>query len=204
MRRRAGVALAAVLIAVASLALFKAHVPIEPAQAPKPSAQTGQSQEQRAKQQAPDPVPQVEISELATDELPLRSEGEYAAVEQAQEPSSPTQGRASAPPPATTPPAPLLYIHVRDEAQRARAQRMIKPLATRGIRVSGIKVVSFGPQTSDLRYFRAAERDEARKVGRVLRDIGVPAQQLKFVSGFEDRATHRQYELWLPPERRER
>jgi hypothetical protein len=201
---RAGIALAAVLIAVASLALFKAYAPIEPAQAPAPSAQTAQPQEQPATQPAPDAVPQVEISELARDELPLRSEVEYSAAEQAQGPSFPTQGRASAPPPATAPPAPLLYIHVRDEAQRARAQRMIRPLATRGIRVSGIKVVSFGPQVSDLRYFRAAERDEARKVGRVLKDIGVPAQQLKLVSGFEDRATHRQYELWLPPERRER
>jgi hypothetical protein len=79
---------------------------------------------------------------------------------------------------------------------------MIKPLATRGIRVSGIKVVSFGPKVSDLRYFRAAERDEAQKVGRVLRDIGVPPRELKFVAGFEGQATQRQYELWLPPEGR--
>ena len=203
MRTRAGIAVAALLIALACLALFKAQSSIERAQVPEPSAEIGQPQEPPAQQSA-DAVPQVDISELATDELPLRSEGEYAAAEQAPDQRFETQGRASALPSAAARSGPLLYIHIRDEAQRARAQRMIKPLAMRGIRVSGIKVVSFGPQVTDLRYFRAAERDEAQKVGRALRDIGVPARQLKFVSGFEQRATHRQYELWLPPERRGR
>jgi hypothetical protein len=96
----------------------------------------------------------------------------------------------------------LLYIHVRNEAQRARAERMIQPLAKRGIRVTGIKLVRFGPSVPDLRYFRSAERDEAVKVALALRDIGIPAQHLHQVSGFERRATPRQFELWLPEARR--
>ncbi|MGZ5124560.1 MAG: hypothetical protein ACXWC1_17330, partial [Burkholderiales bacterium] len=96
----------------------------------------------------------------------------------------------------------LLYIHVRNEAQRARAERMIQPLAKRGIRVTGIKLVRFGPSVPDLRYFRSAERDEAVKVALALRDMGIPAQRLHQVSGFERRATPRQFELWLPEARR--
>jgi hypothetical protein len=93
---------------------------------------------------------------------------------------------------------PLLYIHVRSESQRARAERMIRPLARRGIRVTGIKVVKSGPPVPDLRYFRSAERDEAVKVALALRDVGLPAQRLNHMRGFEGRATPRQYELWLP------
>ena len=75
---------------------------------------------------------------------------------------------------------------------------MIQPLAKRGIRVTGIKLVKFGPSVPDLRYFRSAERDEAVKVALALRDLGVPAQRLHQVSGLEGRATPRQFELWLP------
>jgi hypothetical protein len=115
---------------------------------------------------------------------------------------APAQTRAperSASATASTPARPLLYIHVRSEAQRARAQRMIEPLARHGIHVSGIKVVSFGPPASDLRYFRSAEREEALRINRALDAVGTPAQRLKYIGGFEDRAPRRQYELWLPP-----
>jgi hypothetical protein len=106
--------------------------------------------------------------------------------------------RASTAAPARVSSGPLLYIHVRNEAQRARAERMIQPLAKRGIRVTGIKLVHFGPSLPDLRYFRSAERDEAVKVALALREMGIPAQRLHQVSGFEGRATPRQVELWLP------
>jgi len=56
---------------------------------------------------------------------------------------------------------PFLYIHVRNEEQRAQAERLIEPLAKRGVRVTGIKLVRFGPSVTDLRYFRADERNEA-------------------------------------------
>jgi hypothetical protein len=110
----------------------------------------------------------------------------------------PPMKRASTAAPARVSSGPLLYIHVRNEAQRARAERMIQPLAKRGIRVTGIKLVHFGPSLPDLRYFRSAERDEAVKVALALREMGIPAQRLHQVSGFEGRATPRQVELWLP------
>jgi len=70
--------------------------------------------------------------------------------------------------------------------------------------VTGIKLVRFGPSVTDLRYFRADERNEAVGVGLVLREVGVWAQHLHQVGGFEDTATLRQYELWFPPPSGER
>ncbi|HEY0339044.1 MAG TPA: hypothetical protein VGC70_16995, partial [Burkholderiales bacterium] len=99
---------------------------------------------------------------------------------------------------ASEPAAPLLYIHVRSQAQRADAERMIEPLARHGIRVSGIKVVSVGPPVSDLRYFRSADRAEALRVNHALDVVGTPAQRLKYVAAAGE-APQRQYELWLPP-----
>jgi hypothetical protein len=64
--------------------------------------------------------------------------------------------------------------------------------------------VHFGPSVADLRYFRADERDEAVRVGLVLREVGVWAQHLHQVGGFEGTATLRQYELWFPPANGER
>jgi hypothetical protein len=125
---------------------------------------------------------------------------------------APEKPLASAPPPAqartpenrtrtaaSEPAAPQLYIHVRSEAQRAYAERMIEPLARHGIRVSGIKVVSAGPPVSDLRYFRSADRAEALRINRALDVVGTPAQRLKYIGGDEEQAPRRQYELWLSP-----
>ena len=110
-------------------------------------------------------------------------------------PSALPQGPASA---ASAPP-PLVYIHLREEAQRRQAERLVQVLPEKGITVSGIKVVERGPQVADLRYFRPAEAGEARRVLRALEDVGVHAQ-IKHIGGYETTATERQYELWLPPE----
>ena len=92
---------------------------------------------------------------------------------------------------------PLVYMHVRNEAQRAWVEQFIEPLSKRGIRVSGVKVVDAGPAAPDLRFFRSYEAGEAAQVARTLREIGVPAPRLKHIGGYETRATLRQYELWL-------
>jgi len=97
-------------------------------------------------------------------------------------------------------PRPLVYMHVRNEAQRAWVEQFIEPLSQRGIRVSGIKLVEAGPAAPDLRFFRSQEAREAAQVARTLREIGVPAPRLKHIAGFETRAKPRQYELWLTPE----
>jgi hypothetical protein len=122
----------------------------------------------------------------------------------AQRATRPTTAQRAAPSTAAQPataarPAAMVYIHVRTEAQRAWAQRLVQPLARRGVRVAAIRVVKAGPSNADLRYFRREESAEAARVARALREVGLPAPRLNRVAGFESRSTPGQYELWLPP-----
>lgn len=95
---------------------------------------------------------------------------------------------------------PTVYMHVRNEAQRAWVEQLVTPLEERGIVVTGIKVVGIGPDAPDLRYFRSEEAQEAARVARALGAVGVPPPRLKRIPGFESRSRPRQYELWLAPE----
>jgi hypothetical protein len=92
-----------------------------------------------------------------------------------------------------------LFIHVRNPAQRAKAERLVKPLAAQGIRVTGIRLIDTGPAATDLRYFYSGDAQNTAQVVRVLRKLGLPAVQVKHIAGHESRATPRQYELWLAP-----
>nr|WP_217344662.1 hypothetical protein [Noviherbaspirillum sp. L7-7A]MBV0878831.1 hypothetical protein [Noviherbaspirillum sp. L7-7A] len=92
---------------------------------------------------------------------------------------------------------PSVYIHVLDENAREKARLLAPELERRGIALAGIRIVSDGPRASDLRYFRPSEKAEAMRVQAALLSLGLPARQLKRISGFETSAVPRQYELWL-------
>jgi hypothetical protein len=99
--------------------------------------------------------------------------------------------------PGNTPLA--LFVHVRSAAQRAQVERLVKPLAAQGIRVTGIRLSSKGPAETDLRYFYNGDAQNGAQVVRVLRKLGVAGVRVKHIAGLETRATPRQYELWLAP-----
>jgi hypothetical protein len=92
---------------------------------------------------------------------------------------------------------PSVYIHVLSESAREQARMLAPALEKKGIALAGIKVVSAGPRSSDLRYFRPSEKEEATRVQAALLSLGLPARQLKSIGGFETSAVPRQYELWL-------
>jgi hypothetical protein len=92
---------------------------------------------------------------------------------------------------------PGVYIHVLNEEAREQARLLSPLLLKKGIAVVGIKVVSAGPKSSDLRYFHQSEKEEAMRVHSTLLSLGLPVQRLKRITGFEATATPRQYELWL-------
>ena len=98
---------------------------------------------------------------------------------------------------AQIPGMPSVYIHVLNESAREQARLLAPAHEKKGIALAGIKVVSAGPRSSDLRYFRPSEKDEAMRVQAALLSLGLPARQLKNISGFETSAVPRQYELWL-------
>lgn len=92
---------------------------------------------------------------------------------------------------------PSVYIHVLNESAREQARLLAPALEQKGIALAGVKVVGAGPRSSDLRYFRPSEKAEAMRVQAVLLSLGLPAGQLKSISGFETSAVPRQFELWL-------
>lgn len=116
-------------------------------------------------------------------------------------PSAPAGMRATpAPAPSTAAQImgmPSVYIHVLNDSAREQARLLAPELERRGIALAGIKVVGAGPRSSDLRYFRPSEREEAMRVQAALLSLGLPAQRLKSIGGFETSAVPRQYELWL-------
>jgi hypothetical protein len=92
---------------------------------------------------------------------------------------------------------PSVYIHVLNDSAREQARLLAPALEKKGIALAGIKVVGAGPRSSDLRYFRPSEKEEALRVQSALLSLGLPAQRLKSIGGFETSAVPRQYELWL-------
>lgn len=92
---------------------------------------------------------------------------------------------------------PAIYIHVLNKNAAEQARLLAPELEKKGIALAGIKIVSDGPRSSDLRYFRPSEKGEAMQVQAVLLSLGLPARRLKRISGFETSAVPRQYELWL-------
>ena len=149
--------------------------------------------------QSPPPSPaddQVALP-LIKDEVPRAAP---AAAPVAKSPPAAAAAKAPAAEPAAAPRATtMVYVHVRSEAQRAWAERLVQPLARKGIRVTGIRVVKAGPSEADLRYFRAQESREAARVARALREAGVPPPRVKRVPGLESQSKPHQFELWLPP-----
>jgi hypothetical protein len=112
--------------------------------------------------------------------------------------SARTTNAANAQVSVPTRPIGTVYINVRSEAQRAWAGRLVQPLARRGIRVDGIRVVKGGPASADLHYFRREDAANAARLARELREVGLPGPRLTRVTGLESRSMPRHYELWLP------
>jgi hypothetical protein len=147
--------------------------------------------------------PAAQVSQMP----PLGSSGSSGtgATSAGTEESEPAPARASEgalPAPGPTIAAqirgmPSVYIHVLNENARAKARLLAPELEKKGIALAGIKIVSAGPRSSDLRYFRPSEKEEAMHVQAALLSLGLPARRLKSISGFETSAVPRQYELWL-------
>jgi hypothetical protein len=153
------------------------------AQAAPPAAQT-------ARPAAAAPTPPAEVIAPVAKAPAVHPQQQQAAV------SAPAANVVK----AATADEPVIHIHVRDEEQRARATRFAPVLRKHGIRVSRINVVETGPEETDMRYFRNDEAQEAARVAQTLRKIGLVSPQVKRISGYENTAPRRQYELWLGPD----
>jgi hypothetical protein len=100
-----------------------------------------------------------------------------------------------------------VYVHVRNEEQKALAQRwtsgLQQELQNAGLRaiVPDIDVLDVGPtKTSELRFFRAAEKADAARIAEAIRaKPGMSDLVVKLVPGYEDspKIRPRHFELWI-------
>jgi len=109
-------------------------------------------------------------------------------------------------PPAPTPPSPGLqprvYIQVRSRADAEAVQRALNtPLRQAGFTVPRPEVLEeIGPRSTEVRFFRENEREEAGRIARVLEQAVIGGVELNYVPGHEDsaRIRARHFEAWLP------
>lgn len=143
-------------------------------------------------------APQVVASVPARSSAPAPASGAAQPVP----PSAPAVAAVAAVPaalPAATanPGKTSLYIVVGNSRDRERMLPIAQALGRQGIHIVAVSQAEGGPKVSDLRYFYPAEREDALRLQQALQEAGVAVRKVNLVPGYEDRATHRQFELWL-------
>lgn len=101
--------------------------------------------------------------------------------------------------PSTLAIKPRVYVHIRTEAQREPALKLVAALGTRvNVDVPGIERLDRGPKTTELRYFRKADELEAGQIAQAITALDTPAAAI-YVPGYEASTGIRQrhYELWI-------
>lgn len=90
-----------------------------------------------------------------------------------------------------------VYLHVRNSEQKERATEIASILTNNGFAVPGIQVLSEGPNTSELRYFRKREEEYARAALELIKDF--VEVKLMYVPGYESstKIRDRHFEVWL-------
>ncbi len=99
-----------------------------------------------------------------------------------------------------------LWIHIRTEAQKAQAERIYGEIQNvtlegRSILKQPIQSVDFGPQTSQLRYFKKTDEMMARQLWAELRNLLPDLQIADFSHDYAQAGWIRpgHFELWLSP-----
>lgn len=94
----------------------------------------------------------------------------------------------------------LIYVQIADASQRAAAERLGDQLRAAGYSAQGIEQVKVAPSTPELRYFRGDDKAEASKIVDQLKGWGFVDVRVRLISGYEEEAKLKQFELWLPAE----
>lgn len=91
---------------------------------------------------------------------------------------------------------PRIFIHIRSEEDRRRARQLGQRLEASGFIVPGVeRLTDIGPDSAQLRYFRAEDEAGARGIAEQLARVGVRVEP-RYTGGYEMRPGH--YELWFP------
>ena len=90
-----------------------------------------------------------------------------------------------------------VYLHVRNDEQKQKATEISNILSRGGFSVPGIQVLSEGPKTTELRYFRKREEEYAKAaLDLVKENVEI---KLTYVPGYEASTgiRDRHFEIWF-------
>ena len=92
---------------------------------------------------------------------------------------------------------PVLYLHITNETQRARAQDIANALQNSGYIVPGIQRVSTVLTKTDIRYFHKQDAAKADVIGTDLQRLGIAVVRPRLMPGYETKVPRGQYEIWF-------
>lgn len=94
---------------------------------------------------------------------------------------------------------PRIYLHIQDELNREIAQKVGEELRHNSFSVPSIEfLVDGGPQSSQLRYFRKSEEEQAEHIVEILKSTDVDVK-IQYIGGYENSTIiqPQHYELWF-------
>jgi hypothetical protein len=94
----------------------------------------------------------------------------------------------------------LIYIQIRLDQSKAKAQQIQQKLKEQQFDVPGIEMLDVGPTTNtEVRYFRKSEENGANDIVRILQSLDVQNVSAKYISGYGNstKVKSKQYEIWF-------
>ena len=95
-----------------------------------------------------------------------------------------------------------VFLHIRDEAQRARAKDVADQLVSADWPVPGTERVSTGPEKTVVKYFRAEDKPEAEQIAAALSKLNLDAStsdSSAFLKSANLNVPPRHFEVWFSP-----
>jgi hypothetical protein len=92
----------------------------------------------------------------------------------------------------------LVYLQVPRAGDASAARRLQTQLQEHGYDSPPLERINVAPKAFELRYFRAADKDEAAKLATLMQQWNYGGIQVKSVAGYESRSRLKQLEIWFP------
>ena len=131
----------------------------------------------------------------------LKAQTEYSLTKREADTLQEAAADISRPAPAPKPKAPStpqIFVQFLSDGLRDQANAISDQLREGGYQVPGTEKVAVGPSNTELRYFRAKDKDTAAHISSALTDLHFSAKVV-YVPGFESssKVKEGQFELWL-------
>ncbi|HEX8164146.1 MAG TPA: hypothetical protein VF538_19910 [Pyrinomonadaceae bacterium] len=94
---------------------------------------------------------------------------------------------------------PRVYMHIRNESQRGKAEQIAAKLQERGFIVPGIERLDAGPANAELRYFNGSEPVDTQALVNALNELGLKVNPVDLSNRYKNSTSirPRHYELWV-------